>query len=189
MRAYKLGPVVGRGAFGEVVSATDKRSGATVAVKKLSLPIIASVLDAGRMFAEVNILTALEHRNVIKLHEVHADATMMYLVMEFAPGGTLLSQLQALPGGRMAEEAARGAFLQVLAGVRYCHRKGVVHRDIKPENILIGSDGQLKVADFGLSVQGTLVTELGEVDHSAQVPPQALGLYYGYYLLLGFYYE
>ena len=84
MRAYKMGAVLGAGAFGEVVAAVDKRSGARVAIKKLSNSILSSLTDVGRVVSEVSILTALEHRNVIKLHEVQADPAQMYLVMEFA---------------------------------------------------------------------------------------------------------
>ena len=88
MRAYKLGARLGVGAFGEVVSAVDKRTNNRVAVKVLSNTILASVTDVGRVVSEVSILTALEHRNVIKLHDVQADATHMYLVMEFAGATT-----------------------------------------------------------------------------------------------------
>ena len=159
MELYTIDPrPLGTGAFGEVFSGVHRRSLRRVAIKMLKKTHFTSVGDMDRAMQELAILSSLSHPNVIKLLEVVQDSACVGLVMEFAGGGTLGSLLASSPGGCMAEDDAREAFLQVLRGMRYLHGQRVVHRDIKPENILVGAEGVLKVADFGLSVKNVAGT-------------------------------
>ena len=75
--------------------------------------------------------------------------TDIYMVMEFVPGGELFDFI--VSNGRLSEPRARVMFQQLISGVEYCHQHAVVHRDLKPENLLLDSEQQLRIADFGLS--------------------------------------
>ena len=101
------------------------------------------------MKREIQILENFHHPNIIKLYEVIDSATNLLLVMEFLPGGELYNVIER--NGKLSEDKARHYFQQILAGLEYVHTKGYAHRDLKPENILLDKDGNVKVADFGLS--------------------------------------
>jgi serine/threonine protein kinase len=151
MEAYKVGAVIGSGSYGEVRLAVEKASGKKCAVKTLQKSQIADVSEVERVSQEFFILTSLDHRNVIRLYEVTQDDAHLYIVQEYAAGGSLEQHLTKLGGRCPDEREARKLFTQILSAVRYCHRKRVVHRDLKPDNILL-SNGQVKVCDFGLSL-------------------------------------
>lgn len=91
----------------------------------------------------------IKHPNVLKLFEVMASKTKIYIVLEFVDGGELFDKIAK--HGRLKEEEARTYFQQLINAVDYCHSRGVFHRDLKPENLLLDSYGYLKVSDFGLS--------------------------------------
>jgi serine/threonine protein kinase len=153
---YTIGKLLGIGAFGEVRLCIDVHSGKKFAIKMISKCQINDISEAERVSREFFILTSLQHKNVIELHDVLQDKHRLFLVMELASGGSLdgLLKLIEASGERMEEERARHIFTQIVTAVRYCHRKHVLHRDLKPENVLLAhSDGNefVKVADFGLS--------------------------------------
>ncbi|KAL2991542.1 hypothetical protein AAZX31_10G001700 [Glycine max] len=89
------------------------------------------------------------HPNILKIHEVLATKTKIYLIVDFAGGGELFSKLTRR--GRLPEPLARRYFAQLVSALRFCHRHGVAHRDLKPQNLLLDAAGNLKVSDFGLS--------------------------------------
>ncbi|XP_073268665.1 CBL-interacting serine/threonine-protein kinase 8 isoform X2 [Populus alba] len=98
----------------------------------------------------------VRHPYVVRLHEVLASRTKIYIILEFITGGELFDKI--VHHGRLSEAEARRYFQQLIDGVDYCHSKGVYHRDLKPENLLLDSQGNLKISDFGLSAlpeQGT----------------------------------
>lgn len=109
-------------------------------------------LDAAmedRIVREVSAMRRLQnHPNVLKIQEVMATKTKIYLVMEYAAGGELFGKLRR---GRLTESAARRYFQQLVSALHFCHQNGVAHRDVKPQNLLLDKDGNLKVSDFGLS--------------------------------------
>lgn len=80
------------------------------------------------------------------------DERRVFLILEFAPGGELYKHMKRQKDGRFQEEQVAKYVSQLAAALDYCHQKNVIHRDIKPENLLIGADGQLKMADFGWSI-------------------------------------
>lgn len=91
----------------------------------------------------------VRHPNVVRLHEVLASRTKIYIILEFITGGELFDRI--VHQGRLSENESRRYFQQLIDAVDYCHSKGVCHRDLKPENLLLDSQGNLKISDFGLS--------------------------------------
>ncbi|OMO57521.1 hypothetical protein COLO4_35319 [Corchorus olitorius] len=103
---------------------------------------------------EISIMKLVRHPYVVRLHEasdlaVIASRTKIYIILEFITGGELFDKI--VHNGRLSEAEARRYFQQLIDGVDYCHSKGVYHRDLKPENLLLDSQGNLKISDFGLS--------------------------------------
>mmetsp|Transcript_17338 Transcript_17338/g.27024 ORF Transcript_17338/g.27024 Transcript_17338/m.27024 type:complete len:367 (+) Transcript_17338:711-1811(+) len=116
------------------------------------------ILDKGKILAqnmgsqikrEISIMKVFSHPRIVKLKEVLASKTKIYLILELVTGGELFDEI--VRDTRFPEEKARYYFQQLVAGVEYCHGKGVCHRDLKPENLLLDEDNNLKISDFGLS--------------------------------------
>ena len=101
----------------------------------------------------MRILCELDHPNIVKYYETFEDAKFLYLVMEYCPGGELLAQLTKQHRKGFTEQRVVESMEDLLKAVAHCHSSNVVHRDIKPENVMIGSDGEIKLIDFGLSQQ------------------------------------
>lgn len=91
----------------------------------------------------------VRHPHVVRLHEVLASRTKIYIILEFITGGELFDKI--VHNGKLPETDSRRFFQQLIDGVDYCHTQGVYHRDLKPENLLLDSQGNLKISDFGLS--------------------------------------
>ncbi|KAG6538233.1 hypothetical protein ZIOFF_003345 [Zingiber officinale] len=103
----------------------------------------------GKIKREIATLKLLKHPHVVRLYEVSASKTKIYMVLEYVDGGELFDRI-ALKG-RLSEREGRKLFQQLIDAVSYCHDKGVYHRDLKPENVLVDAKGNIKVSDFGLS--------------------------------------
>jgi len=144
--------VLGAGAFGKVfLSESLADPNFKVAIKVLNKEKLADHIDAIK--EEVRILTNLDHANIVKYYETYDDNKYMYLVMEYCPGGELFDKIASQQNQMFNESDACQIMDKLFRAVNHCHANGVVHRDIKPENIMIGSDGELKLIDFGLSKQ------------------------------------
>ena len=99
--------------------------------------------------SEIAILASLNHPHIIRLYEVIRTQSDIFVVMEYVARGELFDYI--VTNGRLTEADARKYFQQIICGLEYCHYKGIVHRDLKPENLLLDDDGNLRIADFGLS--------------------------------------
>ncbi|KAL9226976.1 hypothetical protein vseg_002729 [Gypsophila vaccaria] len=147
---YQLGRVLGRGSFAKVFQARSMIDNKSVAIKVIDkLKTQPSIYP--RIVGEVAAMRRLDHPNILRLHEVMASKTNIYLVMDLAKGGDLFGKLSRRRDHRLPEALARRYFTQVVSALHYCHRHGVAHRDIKPQNLLLDEEGNIKVADFGLS--------------------------------------
>ncbi|XP_020586548.1 CBL-interacting protein kinase 1-like isoform X2 [Phalaenopsis equestris] len=146
---YKLGRTLGEGNFGKVKFATRVDTGEPFAVKILDRKRILDLKIHEQIKREIATLKLLKHPNVVRLHEVSASKTRIYMVLEYVNGGELFDKIAT--GGRLSEEIGRKLFQQLIDGISYCHDRGVYHRDLKPENVLIDAIGNIKISDFGLS--------------------------------------
>ncbi|KAL6343456.1 hypothetical protein AAG906_024821 [Vitis piasezkii] len=134
---YKLGRLLGRGSFAKVYQAHSITDGTAVAVKIMDK---ARSVEAGmesRIVREVTAMRSLQHPNILKIYEIMATKSKIYLIIELAKGGELFTKISAAG--------------QLVSALLFCHQNGVAHRDMKPQNLLLDQDGNLKVSDFGLS--------------------------------------
>ncbi|KAK6138707.1 hypothetical protein DH2020_027550 [Rehmannia glutinosa] len=148
---YHLGRLLGRGSFAKVYLARLlENSDSDVAIKVIDKAATVDAAMEPRIIREVSAMRRLhQHPNILKLHEVMATKSKIYLVMELAQGGELFAKLNRCR--RFSESTARKYFQQVVSALRFCHQNGVFHRDIKPQNLLLDQNGLLKITDFGLS--------------------------------------
>ncbi|KAK6161479.1 hypothetical protein DH2020_004860 [Rehmannia glutinosa] len=148
---YHLGRLLGRGSFAKVYLARLlENSDSDVAIKVIDKAATVDAAMEPRIIREVSAMRRLhQHPNILKLHEVMATKSKIYLVMELAQGGELFAKLNRCR--RFSEATARKYFQQVVSALRFCHQNGVFHRDIKPQNLLLDQNGLLKITDFGLS--------------------------------------
>jgi|UniRef100_A0A2N9J040 carbon catabolite-derepressing protein kinase len=147
---YQLGRLLGRGSFAKVYQAQSIADDTAVAVKIIDKSKTVDAAMEPRIVREVLAMRKLhDHPNILKIHEVMATKTKIYLVVELAAGGELFSKISRR--GKLTEQAARRYFHQLVSALSFCHRNGVAHRDMKPQNLLLDKDGNLKISDFGLS--------------------------------------
>ncbi|CAI0544823.1 unnamed protein product [Linum tenue] len=147
---YELGRTLGEGTFAKVKFARNVENGENVAIKILDKEKVLKHKMIAQIKREIATMKLIRHPNVIRMYEVMASKTKIYIVMEFVTGGELFDKIQA-SRGRLKEDEARKYFQQLINAVDYCHSRGVYHRDLKPENLLLDASGVLKVSDFGLS--------------------------------------
>jgi serine/threonine protein kinase len=165
---YVLLQTIGRGAQGEVFLAMDTNENDLRAVKAVARPRLAGKgnMPAGhpliaarfrqreQLEREVAIMKKFHHRNLVRLYEVIDDPELdrMYLVLQYVPNGALVTMDPLGVASRTIPFITLARYgRQIVAGLQYLHKHGVIHRDIKPENILLGNDDTVYLADFGMS--------------------------------------
>lgn len=149
--------VLGAGSFGKVfLSESIEDPNFKVAIKVLNKKKLGSQLE--QLMCEVEILTKLDHPNIVKYYETYQDDKYLYLVMEYCPGGELFDKIVSMKDQTFGEVEACHIMQKLLSAINHCHYKAVVHRDIKPENIMIGQDNEIKLIDFGLAHQSRFRT-------------------------------
>ena len=145
---YEIVVLLGAGGMGEVYRALDTRLGRDVAIKVLPEGLAKDPDRLRRFEQEARTIAALNHPNILGIHDIGAHDGTPFLVSELLEGQTLREKLEAgpLPVRRAIEYA-----LGIAQGLAAAHEKGIVHRDLKPENVFITRDGRVKVLDFGLA--------------------------------------
>ncbi|PHT66998.1 CBL-interacting serine/threonine-protein kinase 1 [Capsicum annuum] len=146
---YEFGRTLGQGNFGKVKYAKHIDSGKSFAIKILEKHRIHDLRITDQIKREIRTLKVLKHPNVVRLYEVLASKTKIYMVLEYVNGGELFDRIASK--GKLSESQGRKLFQQLIDGVSYCHDKGVFHRDLKLENVLIDGGRNIKITDFGLS--------------------------------------
>ncbi|GAB1602060.1 aurora kinase B [Argonauta hians] len=169
---FDIGKPLGRGKFGSVYLAREKRSKFIVALKVLFKSQLQEAGVEHQLRREIEIQSHLRHPNILRLYGYFHDKSRVYLILEYAPEGELYKHLQKKK--RFNEQTAATYIGQMANALQYCHQKKVIHRDIKPENILLGLKGDLKIADFGWSVHAPTsrrTTLCGTLDY---LPPEMI---------------
>jgi len=146
---YELTELLARSGMASIFKAIDRRSGSTVALKVPHMQFESDVAFFQRFEREEKIGQKLVHPNIVRVLSPETKSRI-YLVMEYAEG----KSLRAIMGERrkFSVEEALGIVKQICSALVYLHGQGVVHRDLKPDNVLIGSDGQIKLLDFGIAM-------------------------------------
>lgn len=158
---YVLGTTLGEGTFGKVKKAIHIETKDEFAIKIIDKDKVREQNMGIQIKREVNIMKQIGQKedniNVVKLYEVLASKSKIYLVLEYVKGGELFNHISREK--RFTEKRALHYFRQLVTSVQLCHHMGVCHRDLKPENLLLDEKDNLKISDFGLSA---LYTSCGE---------------------------
>jgi len=140
--------VIGKGAFGEVRLVQKCDTGHIYAMKVLRKVDMVEKEQVAHVRAERDILVEADHQWVVKMFFSFQDPVNLYLVMEFLPGGDLMTLL--MKEDTLSEEVAQFYIAETVLAIDYIHSLGFIHRDIKPDNVLLDSKGHVKLSDFGL---------------------------------------
>jgi len=151
LNQYRITASIGAGGMGEVFRARDTRLNRYVAVKVLPKDFAADADRQRRFEQEARTLAALNHPNVLTIHDAGVHEGAPYLVSELLRGQTLREVLGNTTTTALSVRKAIDYALQIAQGLAAAHGKGVVHRDLKPENIFVTQDGRVKILDFGLA--------------------------------------
>ncbi|MGW7420942.1 Stk1 family PASTA domain-containing Ser/Thr kinase [Streptomyces sp. NPDC054813] len=167
---YRVDARIAVGGMATVYRALDVRLDRVLALKVMHPALAADGSFVERFIREAKSVARLAHPNVVQVFDQGTDGPYVYLAMEYVAGCTLRDVLRER--GALQPRAALDILEPVLAALGAAHRAGFVHRDMKPENVLIGDDGRVKVADFGLvrsvdSVTNTTGAVLGTVAYLA----------------------
>jgi len=145
---YEIRSKIGAGGMGEVYLAQDTELDHKVALKILPADVAANQDRMRRFVQEAKAASALNHPNILTIHEIGAEAGMHFIATEYIDGETLR---QVMKTGRLTITESLEIAVQVASALATAHEAGIVHRDIKPENIMIRRDHLAKVLDFGLA--------------------------------------
>ncbi|HEX8115646.1 MAG TPA: protein kinase, partial [Pyrinomonadaceae bacterium] len=148
--AYRVLEKIGAGGMGTVYLAKDTRLGRRVALKLLPAHFARDEGLVRRFEQEARAASALNHPNILTVHEIGEDAGRLFIVTEFVEGKTLRERMWE---GRFSVTDALDVCAQVAGALAKAHAGGIVHRDVKPENVMLDEEGHVKVLDFGIAKQ------------------------------------
>lgn len=173
---YKIQELVGEGAMGTVYRATDSVLGRTVAVKVMNASIARQQDHRNRFLREAQAAGSLQHPNVVTIYDLGELDGHLFIAMEFVHG----TDLEKLMTGAepLKLQSKLDIIVDVLMGLSYAHKHGIIHRDIKPANIRVTEDGHAKIMDFGVAhLQSSDMTRTGLVvgTPSYMAPEQVMG--------------
>jgi aurora kinase len=146
-----VGGSIGNGSYGQVRKVVHKRTAELFAMKEIPKKKVSDHKMEEYLFREVKLQYKMRHPNILRLHYYFEDAEMVYLLLEYASGGSLFGHLRKK--GRLPEHEAAPIFIGVAKALNFMHSHSIVHRDLKPENILMCAGGVAKIADFGWSAE------------------------------------
>ena len=158
---YVLGQTLGEGEFGKVKMGWKKDGGVEVAIKLIRRETLGSNQNRiAKIYREIHILRGLDHPNIVRLHEMVETERHIGIILEYASGGELFDYI--LNHRYLKDNAARRLFAQLISGVGYLHKKGIVHRDLKLENLLLDRNRNIIITDFGFANTFDPNDELGD---------------------------
>src|SRR6266702_495695 len=148
---YRLNSLIGRGGFGEVYLAEHIHLETLAAIKLLDMQLAST--EAEHFRTEARVIARLIHPNIIRVLDYGIDDLTPYLVMDFAPNGTLRQRHPK--ESRVAIDTVISYVKQIAQALQFAHEKQVIHRDVKPQNMLIGQNDEILLSDFGIAVTGS----------------------------------
>ncbi|KFX88773.1 hypothetical protein V490_07416 [Pseudogymnoascus sp. VKM F-3557] len=158
---YFLGNTLGEGEFGKVKMGWKQEGGVQVAIKLIRRDSVGTnPTRLAKIYREIAILREISHPNIVRLHEMVETEKHIGIILEYASGGELFDYI--LNHRYLKDNAARRLFAQLVSGVGYLHKKGIVHRDLKLENLLLDRNRNIIITDFGFANTFNPVDELGE---------------------------
>ncbi|XP_018598094.1 aurora kinase B [Scleropages formosus] len=169
---FDIGRPLGKGKFGNVYLARERKLKFIVALKVLFKSQMEKEGVEHQLRREIEIQSHLRHPNILRFYNYFHDATRVFLILEYAPRGEMYKELQRC--GRFDDQRTATYMEELSDALQYCHERKVIHRDIKPENLLLGFRGELKIADFGWSVHAPSLrrrTMCGTLDY---LPPEMI---------------
>ena len=174
---YEILEKIGEGGMAVAYRGRDRVLGRAVAIKVMRPELAADGEFLARFRREARAAAGIIHEHIAAVYDTGSDGPYHYIVMEYVPGESLKARLQR--GGPLPLEEALRIATATAEALEAAHSAGVIHRDIKPHNILLGSEGQVKVTDFGIAraMSGTGNTETGMILGSVNYvsPEQARG--------------
>lgn len=150
---YQLKQVIGKGSYGIVYKAMNRKTQKMVAIKEVNYDNDDELAD---IMSEIDLLKNLNHINIVKYHGFIQKSHNLYIILEYCSHGSLKNFISR--GNGLPEAKAKVYVKQTLNGLNYLHEQGVIHRDIKAANILLDSNNVVKLADFGVSTKVTTMT-------------------------------
>ncbi|CAH1715772.1 unnamed protein product [Chironomus riparius] len=171
---FELGTPLGKGKFGRVYIARERKTKFLVAMKILFKSELVKGRVEKQVLRELEIQSRLKHPNILRLFTWFYDDRKIYIALELASEGELYRHLKASPHGRFDEHRSAKYTYQVADALNYCHLNNVIHRDLKPENLLLTADDNVKLADFGWSahtMSNKRKTMCGTLDY---LPPEMI---------------
>ncbi|BBM98521.1 serine/threonine kinase 38 [Marchantia polymorpha subsp. ruderalis] len=145
---FELLTIIGRGAFGEVRLCREKLTSQVYAMKKLKKSEMLRRGQVEHVKAERNLLAEVDSNCIVKLYCSFQDDEYLYLIMEYLPGGDMMTLL--MRKDTLTEDEARFYVGQAVLAIESIHKHNYIHRDIKPDNLLLDKEGHMKLSDFGL---------------------------------------
>uniref|UniRef100_A0A7N0TV32 non-specific serine/threonine protein kinase n=1 Tax=Kalanchoe fedtschenkoi TaxID=63787 RepID=A0A7N0TV32_KALFE len=145
---FELLTMIGKGAFGEVRVCKEKTTGQVYAMKKLRKSEMLRRGQVEHVKAERNLLAEVDSNCIVKLYCSFQDNDYLYLIMEYLPGGDLMTLL--MRKDTLTEDEARFYVAETVLAIESIHKHNYIHRDIKPDNLLLDRYGHLRLSDFGL---------------------------------------
>jgi len=174
---YRIEKKIGSGGMGTVYLATHAETGQVAAVKVLPASMSREEGFVARFRREIEALRKLKNPNVVELYDDGVDHETYYYAMEYVEGATLNDEIRTR--GRINWREAIGIAVQICYALKAAHDAGVIHRDLKPSNLILGTDGPVKLMDFGVAqiFAGTRLTRTGGVIGTVEYmsPEQAKG--------------
>lgn len=155
---YEIDTLIGQGGMSYVYRANDRKMGREVAIKVLKEEYCEDEDFIRKFQNEAQAAAKLNHPNIVAVYDIvdNPETKLHYIVMELVEGITLKNYIKR--AGRMDSQETIAIALQAAAGIELAHKMGIVHRDIKPQNIIVDSEGNVKVADFGIARAATQQT-------------------------------
>jgi len=169
---YEIVSSIGAGGMGEVYRARDPRLGRDVAIKVLPDSFSQDSERLRRFEQEARAASALNHPNILTIHDTGVHESAPYVVSELLEGETLRERISR---GPMSPTAVAAIGAQVAQGLAAAHAKGIVHRDVKPANLFLTGDDRLKILDFGIARLPAVAADSGSPTHGLTEPGTVLG--------------